>query len=147
VSGGIAAYKTAELVRLFKKSGADVQVLMTRNAARFITPLTLGTLSEREMLTEIFPDNASGSWTKHVTLGLWGDYYVIAPATADTIARLANGFCDSMLTAVAMAARCPILVCPSMDVDMYNHPAVKHNLNRLRVMGYEVMEAAFGPLA
>lgn len=147
VSGGIAAYKTAELVRLFKKSGAEVQVLMTRNAARFITPLTLGTLSEREVLTEIFPENETGSWTKHVSLGLWGDVYVIAPATADTLAKLANGFCDSMLTAVALAARCPILVCPSMDVDMYRHPAVRKNLDRLREMGYEVMEAAYGPLA
>ncbi len=147
VSGGIAAYKAAELVRLFKKGGAEVQVLMTPDAARFVTPLTLGTLSEREVLTEIFPDNADGSWTRHVTLGLWGDMMIVAPATAQTIAKLAGGFCDSMLTAVALSARCPVLVCPAMDHDMIGHPATRANLDRLRGYGYYVMDPAFGALA
>jgi len=147
VTGGIAAYKAAELVRLFKKADAEVQVLMTPDAARFITPLTLGTLSERAVLTEIFPDNEDGSWTKHVELGLWADLFVVAPATAQTLAKLAHGFSDSMLTATALAARCPMLVCPAMDHDMYLHPATQANLDRLRSFGYEVMPPGFGALA
>lgn len=147
VSGGIAAYKAAELVRRFKKAGADVQVLMTPDATRFISALTLGTLSQREVLIEIFPANADGSWTRHVELGLWADLFVVAPATAQTIAKLAHGFCDTMLTATALAARCPLLVCPAMDHDMYVHPATQANLERLRSYGYDVMEPAYGELA
>jgi phosphopantothenoylcysteine decarboxylase/phosphopantothenate--cysteine ligase len=147
ISGGIAAYKSAELVRLLKRSGCEVQVLMTPDAARFITPLTLGTLSEREVLSEIFPENADGSWTRHVSLGLWADLFVIAPATAQTIAKLAGGFSDSMLTATALAARCSTLVCPSMDHDMYVHPATAANLETLVSYGYRLMETAHGELA
>lgn len=147
VSGGIAAYKAALLVRLLKKAGAEVQVLMTPDAARFITPLTLGTLSEREVLTEIFPEGEDGSWTKHITLGLWADLFVVAPATAQTLAKLAHGFSDSMLTATALSARCPVLVCPTMDRDMYAHPATQTNLERLEGFGYHVMPAAEGALA
>ncbi|HEY5564824.1 MAG TPA: flavoprotein, partial [Rhodothermia bacterium] len=113
VTGGIAAYKSGELVRLFKKNGVDVRVLLTADASRFVTPLTLGTLSEHPVLSEIFPEDEEGTWTKHIELGLWADLYVIAPATAQTISKLANGQCDSMVTAVALAARCPILVCPA----------------------------------
>lgn len=147
ISGGIAAYKTAELIRLFKKSGADVQVVMTPTAEKFVTPLTLGTLSERPVHAEIFPDNELGSWTKHIEFGLWGDIFVVAPATAQTMAKLANGMCDSMLTAVALAARCPILVCPAMDHDMYEHPATKESMDTLRGFGYHIMEAEEGELA
>lgn len=147
VCGGIAAYKTAELVRQLKKAGAEVQVLMTRDAARFITPMTLGTLSEREVLSEIFPDNEDGSWTKHIGLGLWADLFVIAPATAQTIAKLAHGFSDSMLTATALAARCPIMVFPAMDHDMYVHPATQRNLEILGDFGYVVKETGYGELA
>jgi phosphopantothenoylcysteine decarboxylase/phosphopantothenate--cysteine ligase len=147
VTGSIAAYKAAPLVRLFKKAGAEVRVLMTPDAERFIPSLTLGTLSEQEVLTEIFPENEEGSWTKHVTLGEWADLFVVAPATAQTIAKLAHGFCDSMLTATALSARCPLLVCPAMDRDMYQHRATQDNLKRLREIGYEVMPAAHGELA
>ncbi len=147
VTGGIAAYKSAELARLLKKAGADVQVLMTADAGRFITPLTLGTLSEREILSEIFPDNESGSWTKHVSLGLWADLFVIAPATAQTIAKLAHGMSDSMLTATALAARCPLLVCPAMDHDMFIHPATQRNLEILESYGYRIMQPEHGELA
>jgi len=147
VTGSIAAYKAAPLVRLFKKAGADVRVLMTPDAERFIPALTLGTLSENEVLTEIFPENEEGSWTKHVTLGEWADLFVVAPATAQTIAKLAHGFCDSMLTATALSARCPLLVCPAMDRDMYRHQATQNNLTRLREIGYEVMPAEHGELA
>lgn len=148
VTGSIAAYKAALLVRRLKKADAEVQVLMTPDAERFVPPLTLGTLSEREVLTEIFPENdENGSWTKHVTLGQWADLFVIAPATAQTIAKLAHGFCDSMLTATALSARCPLLVCPAMDRDMYRHAATQDNLDRLREIGYEVMPAEHGELA
>ena len=147
VTGSIAAYKAAELIRLCKKAGAEVQVLMTPDAARFITPLTLGTLAEGEVLTEIFPDNEQGSWTKHVSLGLWADLFVVAPATAQTLAKMAYGFSDSMLTATALAARCPLLLCPAMDHDMYLHPATQANLDRLRSFGYDVMTPGYGELA
>ncbi len=147
VSGSIAAYKAADLVRLLKKAGAEVQVLMTPDAARFVTPLTLGALSEREVLTEIFPENADGSWTKHVGLGLWADLFVVAPATATTLAKLAVGLCDSMLTATALSARCPLLVAPAMDHDMWHHPATQRNVRTLRADGVTVVEPAHGPLA
>lgn len=149
VTGSIAAYKAAPLVRLFVKAGAEVRVLMTDDAARFVTPLTLGTLSGYEVLTDIFPEDEASeeTWTKHVTLGQWADLFVVAPATAQTIAKLAHGFCDSMLTATALSARCPMLVCPAMDRDMYRHPTVQDNLERLRDIGYTVMPAAHGELA
>ncbi|MEP0547194.1 MAG: bifunctional phosphopantothenoylcysteine decarboxylase/phosphopantothenate--cysteine ligase CoaBC [Rhodothermales bacterium] len=147
VTGSIAAYKAAELVRLLKKAGAEVQVLMTRDAARFIPPLTLGTLSEREVLTEIFPENEAGSWTKHVHLGLWADLFLVAPATATTLSKLAAGVCDSMLTAVALSARCPLVVAPAMDHDMMLHPATQRNLATLRADGVEVIEPEHGELA
>lgn len=150
VTGSIAAYKSALLVRLLKKAGADVQVLMTEGAARFIAPLTLGTLSEREVLTHIFPEgpgDGDGRWTKHVSLGLWADVLVVAPATAQTLARIANGFCETMLEATALSKRCPMMVCPAMDRDMYRHPATQRNLDRLRADGHIVMPAAHGELA
>ena len=147
VTGGIAAYKSPLLVRLLKKAGADVQVVMTRDARRFVTATTLGTVSEREVLVDIFPDNTDGRWTKHVELGLWADLLVVAPATAQTVAKLANGFCDNMLTAVALSARCPILVCPAMDHDMFVHPATGANLDRLRRWGYRILQPERGELA
>lgn len=152
VSGSIAAYKSALIVRLLRKAGAEVQVLMTEDATRFISPLTLGTLSGREVLTDLFPEDTTGqaaeeAWTKHVTLGLWADLFVVAPATAQTIAKLAYGFSDSMLTSTALSAECPLLVCPAMDRDMYHHPATQSNLERLRALGYAVMPAERGELA
>jgi phosphopantothenoylcysteine decarboxylase/phosphopantothenate--cysteine ligase len=147
ISGGIAAYKTAELIRAFKKSGCEVQVAMTAEAARFVTPLTLGTLSQRPVLTEIFATDSEGSWTRHVELGLWADIVVIAPATANTIAKLAHGVCDSMLLAIALSARCPVLVCPAMDHDMYLHPATQKNLADLQSFGYHVLPPEHGELA
>lgn len=147
VSGSIAAYKSATLLRLLKKAGADVQPLITPDATRFITPLTLSTLSGKETLLDIFPEGDSDTWTEHINLGLWGNLYVIAPATAQTIAKLAHGFCDSMLTAVALAARCPIMVFPAMDHDMYVHPATQANLDILRSFGYHVVAPEHGELA
>ena len=147
VSGSIAAYKAAELLRLLKRAGADVQVLTTPDASRFIGLLTLATLSGREVLTEIFPDAADDAWTRHVSLGVKADLLIVAPATAQTLAKLAHGFADSMLTATALAARCPVLLCPAMDHDMYRHPAVQANIARLQVFGHHVMDAEFGELA
>jgi len=147
VTGSIAAYKAAELVRLLKKAGAKVQVLMTPDAAHFIPALTLGTLSESEVYSTVFSEHETGSWTKHITLGISADLLVIAPATAQTIAKLAHGFCDSMLTATALAARCPVMVCPAMDHDMYEHPATQNNLSILRSYGYAVLEPEHGELA
>ncbi len=148
VTGSIAAYKSAELLRLLVKDGADVQVVMSREAARFIGPLTMATLSKRQVLSELFPDtDAASSWTQHVSLGLWADLIVIAPATAQTIARLAHGFADTLLAASVLSARCPVLVCPAMDRDMYAHAAVQANLDVLRSFGYRVLPAAHGELA
>lgn len=147
VSGSIAAYKAAEVVRALRKLDAEVQVLTTRDAAQFITTTTLSTLSGRPVLTELTDSGEKGTWTRHITLGHWADLFLIAPATAQTVAKLAHGFADNMLTATALAARCPILVCPAMDHDMYVHSAVKTNLRALQDLGYEVLEPGYGELA
>ena len=147
VSGSIAAYKSASLVRLLVKAGASTQVIMTRDATRFIPPLTLSTLSGKETLLDIFPEAGSDTWTKHIGLGLWADLFLVAPASAQTIAKLAHGFCDNMLTAVALAARCPIAVFPAMDHDMYVHPATQSNLDILSSYGYHVFKPDHGELA
>lgn len=147
ISGSIAAYKAAEIVRQLKKAGADVQVIMTSDAIRFIPALTLSTLSGKKTLVDIFPENAEGAWTLHIELGLWADLYVVAPATAQTMAKLSYGFCDNMLTAVALAARCPMLICPAMDHDMYIHPATQANLSTLENHGYHIMPPEHGELA
>ena len=147
VTGSIAAYKSANLLRLLVKEQAKVQVLMTEGATHFITPLTLSTLSGNEAIIDIFPDSSTDAWTKHINLGLWADLFVLAPASAQTIAKLAHGFCDNMVTAVALAARCPLIVFPAMDHDMYIHPATQSNLETLRSHGYRVVEAEHGELA
>jgi phosphopantothenoylcysteine decarboxylase / phosphopantothenate---cysteine ligase len=147
VTGGIAAYKSALIVRLLKQRGAEVQVMMTPDATRFISPLTLGTLSGRDVLIEIFPEDAQGGWTRHVHLGEWADLIVVAPATAQTVAKLAFGFCDSMLTATVLSARCPLLVCPAMDHEMYHNPATQGNLERLASFGHVIMPPEEGELA
>lgn len=153
VSGSIAAYKAAELVRALGRAGAEVQPVMTAAATRFIPALTLSTLAGREALVEVFPaagadrGTDAGAWTKHVELGLWADAVVVAPATAQTLATLAHGFCDSMLAAVVLSARCPVMVAPAMDHDMWHHPATQRNVALLRADGVEVVEPASGPLA
>ncbi|TAF34593.1 MAG: bifunctional phosphopantothenoylcysteine decarboxylase/phosphopantothenate--cysteine ligase CoaBC [Cytophagales bacterium] len=146
VTGGIAAYKSATLVRLLVKAGAEVQVIMTEQAHNFITPLTLATLSRRPVLTD-FAKDKTGEWNNHVDLGLWADLLLIAPATANTLAKMANGHCDSLLLATYLSARCPVAVAPAMDLDMYKHPAVVRNLELLKSFGHHVMDAASGELA
>ncbi len=147
VTGSIAAYKAAELIRRLRKLGTEVQVLSTQGASRFITPTTLATLSGQNVLTDLFHEPNKNTWTKHITLGHWADLFVIAPATAQTLAKLANGFADNMLTATALAARCPILICPAMDHDMYMHPSVRLNIKRLQGFGYHVLPPSYGELA
>ena len=147
ISGSIAAYKTAALTRLLVKAGAEVQVIMTEAAATFVTPLTLGTLSKKPVLTGFLRDAAAGEWHNHVELGLWADALLIAPASANTIGQLANGLCPNLLCAVYLSARCPVFLAPAMDLDMFAHPAVTQNLARLRSFGNHIFDSPSGELA
>ncbi|MBT9393900.1 phosphopantothenoylcysteine decarboxylase [Hymenobacter sp. NST-14] len=147
VCGSIAAYKSALLVRLLVKAGAEVQVILTPAAAAFVTPLTLATLSKKPVLQGFLRDEHSGEWHNHVHLGLWADALVIAPASANTLAHLAGGLCDTLLDAVYLSARCPVFVAPAMDLDMYQHPATQANLRRLRAYGNTVWDSPAGELA
>lgn len=146
VTGGIAAYKAAYLVRSLVKAGAEVKVIMTENAKKFVAPLTFSTLSGNPVYTEFFnPEN--GEWHSHVKLGLWADLFIIAPATANTIAKMAHGIADNLLTTTYLSARCRTLVVPAMDLDMYAHTATQENLETLRQRGVIVMDPASGQLA
>jgi len=144
VSGSIAAYKAAHLTRLLVKEGAEVRVLMTEAAVAFISPLTLATLSKNEVLTDVHTEAA---WNNHVALGLWADAYVVAPATAHTLAKMAHGLCDNILTAVYLSARCPVWIAPAMDVDMWHHPATQANVERLKARGVRLIPVEYGELA
>jgi len=146
VCGSIAAYKSAVLTRLLVKAGAEVKVIMTSSAHDFITPLTLSTLSKNPVYTEFVKDEA-GQWVNHVDLGLWGDAIVIAPASANTIAKMAHGQCDNLLLAVYLSARCSVHVAPAMDLDMLRHPATLSNIQSLKGFGNHVIEPGFGELA
>lgn len=146
VTGSIAAYKTALLTRLLIKSGAEVQVIMTTSALDFITPLTLATLSKRPVFSQ-FWEKDSGQWTNHVELGLWADLMIIAPLSANTLGKMAQGSCDNLLLATYLSARCPVLVCPAMDLDMYLHPAVLQNLSKIASFGNMILEPESGELA
>jgi phosphopantothenoylcysteine decarboxylase/phosphopantothenate--cysteine ligase len=146
VTGGIAAYKTANIIRLLVKDGAEVKVIMTDHAREFITPLTLATLSKNPVLTEFFnPEN--GDWNSHVDLGLWADLFLIAPATANSIAKMAAGLADNLLLTTYLSARCPVFVAPSMDMDMLNHPATIINIETLKAFGNTILEPVSGELA
>ena len=146
VSGSIAAYKIAFLTRLLVKQGSEVQVVMTQAAKEFITPLTLATLSKKPVLSEFVKDQ-TGTWNNHVDLGLWADIILIAPATAHTLAKCANGICDDLLTAVYLSAKCPVMFAPAMDLDMYQHPSTLENLSKLQSYGNQVIKSNFGELA
>ena len=146
VSGSIAAYKSALLVRLLVKAGAEVQVVMTTAATDFITPLTLATLSKRPALSAYVRDE-KGTWNNHVELGLWADALVVAPATAHTLAKFASGLCDDLLSAVYLSARCPVFVAPAMDLDMYRHGSTRANLQKLESYGNNIIEPGCGELA
>jgi phosphopantothenoylcysteine decarboxylase / phosphopantothenate---cysteine ligase len=146
VTGGIAAYKTATIIRLLVKDGANVKVIMTAHAKEFITPLTLATLSKNLVLTEFF-NPGNGGWNSHVDLGLWADIFLIAPATANTIAKMATGVADNLLLTTYLSVRCPVYVAPSMDVDMLNHPATSKNIEILKAFGNSILEPVSGELA
>lgn len=146
VTGSIAAYKTAMLIRLLVKEGAEVKVVMTKLAKEFITPLTLATVSKNPILVDFFnPEN--GEWNSHVSLGEWADAYVIAPATANTIGKMCHGIADNLLLTAYLSARCPVFVAPAMDLDMYAHVTTTSNLNTLRNHGVRIVEPTSGELA
>src|SRR5690606_1309125 len=138
VCGSIAAYKAAVLVRLLVKAGANVKVILTADAANFITPLTLATLSKHPVYTQYFEEE-TGVWSNHVELGLWADYLIIAPASANTISKMANGLCDNLLSAVYLSAKCPVLLAPAMDLDMWKHQSTQQNIEQLKVFGNTII--------
>ena len=146
VTGSIAAYKSAQLIRFLVKEGAEVKVIMTSLAKEFITPLTLATLAKNPILVDFF-DPTNGNWNSHVDLGLWADAYLIAPATANTIAKMATGVADNLLLTTYLSAKCPVFVAPAMDLDMFAHPAMQRNLEALIAIGNRVIEPASGELA
>lgn len=146
ITGSIAAYKAAQLCRLLVTAGADVQVVMTPLAKQFITPLTMATLSKHPIRVEFF-DPENGAWHSHVSLGEWADCYLIAPVTANTLAKMACGVADNLLLTTYLSARCPVVVAPAMDLDMYAHPATQQNLHTLAERGVRIVEPSEGELA
>ena len=148
ISGGIAAYKTAHLVRLLIKAGAQVQVVMSPASLHFVTPLTLSTLSKRPVFSSFYnEEDEKGEWNNHVELGLWGDLMLIAPATANTLSKMANGTCDNLLIATYLSAKCPVYFAPAMDLDMYKHPSTLASFQKLQSFGNIIIPAENGELA
>ncbi len=146
ITGSIAAYKAAMLVRLLVKEGAEVKVIMTPLAKEFISPLTMATLSRNPIAVDFF-DPENGSWNSHVDMGLWADALLISPATANTLAKMANGIADNLLLTTYLSARCPVFIAPAMDLDMFRHPAVDQNIRTLQSRGVHVIEPPAGELA
>ena len=146
ITGSIAAYKACSLIRLFIKAGAEVQVVITPAGKEFITPVTLSTLTSKPVISEFF-SNRDGSWNSHVELGLWADAMVIAPCTASTLGKMANGIADNMLITTYLSMKAPVFITPAMDLDMYRHPATQANMQTLRAFGNHIIEAASGELA
>lgn len=146
VTGSIAAYKAVYLLRGLMKAGAEVQVLMTEAAKEFVAPLTFSTLSGKPVLSDFFT-KSSGSWNSHVDLGRWADLFLVAPATASTIGKMANGLCDNLVTTTYLSAKCQVIVAPAMDLDMFEHPAMQENLRKLKAFGNIIIEPASGELA
>lgn len=146
ITGSIAAYKTAFLVRSLVKSGAEVRVIATRSALDFVTPLTLSTLSNQPVYSE-YLKNELGEWVNHVEMGLWADLLVVAPATANSLSKMANGQCDNLLMAVYLSARCEVMFAPAMDLDMYQHPTTQQNIQKLLGFGHHLIKPGTGALA
>tara|TARA_B100000767_G_scaffold210677_1_gene197756 strand:- start:94 stop:1293 length:1200 start_codon:yes stop_codon:yes gene_type:complete len=146
VTASIAAYKTAELVRLFKKEGALVRVIQTEASLDFVASLTLATLSDNPVLTKMV-DSDSGEWSNHVELGLWADFMIIAPLSANSLAKMKNGECDNLLLATYLSAKCPVYFAPAMDLDMYKHPSTKANISSLQEYGNILIPSGIGELA
>lgn len=146
LTGSIAAYKAVLLLRLLVKEGADVQVLMTPTAQKFITPVTLSALSGKPVLTEFFKENG-GEWNSHVDLGVNADLMLVAPATATTLGKMANGIADNLVVTTYLSARCPVIIAPAMDMDMYKHPSTQRNLKILESYGHQIIQPMEGELA
>ncbi len=148
ITGGIAAYKTTFLVRLLIKAGAEVKIIMTQSASSFVSPLTLSTLSKNPVLLDfVNQEDGSISWNNHVELGLWADIFLVAPATANTLSKMANGTCDNLLLATYLSAKCPVYFAPAMDLDMYKHESTKNSLEKLQSFGNVMIPAESGELA
>jgi phosphopantothenoylcysteine decarboxylase/phosphopantothenate--cysteine ligase len=148
ITAGIAAYKTAALVRLFIKAGAHVRVIMTPAAKEFITPLTLSTLSKNPVISSFTDDTDDNAvWNNHVELGLWADLFVVAPATANTLSKMASGNSDNFLVATYLSAKCPVYFAPAMDLDMHKHPTTKTSIETLKSIGNNLIPATSGELA
>ena len=147
ITGGIAAYKSAYLVREFIKAGANVKCIQTPASKTFITPLTLSTLSKNEVFSEFTSDEENPRWNDHVSLALWADFFVIAPATANTLGKMCQGICDNLLMATYLSSKCPVYFAPAMDLDMYQHPSTVANLNILKSFGNIIIPAERGELA
>lgn len=147
ITGGIAAYKSAHIVREFIKAGANVKCIQTPASKNFITPLTLATLSKNEVLSELITDEDNPRWNDHVNLGLWADLFIIAPATANTLGKMVQGLCDNLLLATYLSAKCSVYIAPAMDLDMYKHPSTQENLNKLFEFGTKIILPEFGELA
>ncbi|OIQ16344.1 bifunctional phosphopantothenoylcysteine decarboxylase/phosphopantothenate--cysteine ligase CoaBC [Lacinutrix sp. MedPE-SW] len=148
ISAGIAAYKTASLVRAFIKAGANVKVVMTPASKDFVTPLTLSTLSKNPVHSSFYnEDDENAEWNNHVELGLWADYLIIAPATANTLSKMAHGTCDNLLLATYLSAKCPVYFAPAMDLDMYKHPSTANTFKTLQAFGNVMIPATSGELA
>lgn len=146
ITGSIAAYKAAILLRLLVKEGAEVQVVITPAGKQFITPVTLSALSGKPVISEFF-EHADGSWHSHVDLGLWADAMLIAPATAATLGKMAHGIADNMLITTYMSVRCPVFIAPAMDLDMFGHPSTQNSLRILAGFGNHIIEPGEGVLA
>jgi len=146
ITGSIAAYKAVSLLRLFVKEGADVQVLMTETAKEFITPVTFSALSGKTVLSDFF-DESGGDWNSHVEMGVNADLMIVAPATATTMGKMANGIADNLLVTTYLSARCPVIIVPAMDMDMYQHPSTQNNIEQLKSFSNVVLEPAEGELA
>jgi phosphopantothenoylcysteine decarboxylase/phosphopantothenate--cysteine ligase len=146
ITGSIAAYKAAVLLRLLVKEGAEVQIIITEAGKQFITPVTLSALSGKPVLSEFFATN-DGSWNSHVDLGLWADLMLIAPATASTIGKMANGIADNMLVTTYLSAKCPVYIAPAMDLDMYKHQSTQKNISVLKDYGNFIIDPGTGELA
>ena len=148
ITGGIAAYKTTFLVRLLIKAGANVKVVLTESASSFVSPLTLATLSKNPVpISFVSKEDGQVDWNNHVDLGLWADYMIVAPATANTMSKMASGASDNLLMAVYLSAKCPVYVAPAMDLDMYKHPSTKASIKKLQSFNNVIIPAASGELA
>ena len=145
ISGGIAAYKMNYLVRDFVKKGAEVKVILTPSAENFVTKVTLSTLSKNAVYSDFYDQN--GTWNSHVELALWADVLLVAPCTANTLAKMVHGICDNLVIATYMSAKCPVFIAPAMDLDMYAHPSTKENLEKAEGFGHHIIPAEFGELA